>query len=75
MSVSSSVDCGSKKERRVGGKEGDKETERERQREKQGEREMSLGEMQHVRNLKIHSNIDLFSENTQGVASHLKTNK
>lgn len=48
--------------RREEGKEGDRQTGRERL--------MSLGEMQHVRNVNIHSNIGLFSENTQGVASH-----
>lgn len=50
-----------KERRREGGKEGDRQ---------QTERLVSLGEMQHVRNVNIYSNIDLFSDNTQGVASH-----
>lgn len=62
-SVSSSVRCGSKK--KGGGREGRREIDN-----RQRERLMSLGEMQHVRNVNIHSNIDLFSDNTQGVASH-----
>ena len=54
------------KRKEEGGREGGRQTDRQRGRE----RLMSLGEMQHVRNVNIHSNIDLFSENTQGVASH-----